>query len=80
MILGNYLNIQFNGAVIAETTDVNFRMRAKALDTTSKDSGYHSSFIGGKVSVAMAGGFLVSSSGANWAILWMLSGTGLWWM
>lgn len=69
-LLGAYLILKIDGSVIAETTSVNMLVKAKPLDSTTYDSGMNAEFIGGKVSIAMAGTFLMASSGANWDVLW----------
>jgi len=69
-IPGSYLTIEVDGATVAETTDVNMKVMAKALDSTSKDSGLNAEYIGGLTRIAMAGSFLMSADGANWTALW----------
>lgn len=69
-ILGSYLTLEVDGSTIAETTDVNMKIVAKALDTTSKESGLNTEVIGGGVKILIAGTYLMSSDGANWDTLW----------
>jgi hypothetical protein len=69
-ILGSYLNIEVDGLLVAETTDVNMKIEAKALDATTKVSGYNYECIGGTVKIAIAGSYLMSQDGANWEALW----------
>ena len=69
-IPGSYLTIEVDGATVAETTDVNMKVMAKALDSTSKDSGLNSECIGRLTRIAMAGSFLMSADGGNWDKLW----------
>jgi len=69
-IPGSYLYLTIDGSTVAETTDVNLKVQAKAIDKTSKDSGFNAEFMGGTVRVAIAGTFLVASDGANWETLW----------
>ena len=69
-MLGTYLTLSLDGSVIAETTDVNMMIKSKAINVSSHDTGLHGAFIGGKVRIALAGGYLLASSGANWDILW----------
>jgi hypothetical protein len=78
-IPGSYLVLEVDEEIIAETTDVSLKIVSKALDTTSKDSGLNAEYIGGKVMIAIAGGYLLASSGANWEALfdYMHGGTSM---
>lgn len=69
-IPGSYLTLEVGATTVAETTDVNLKVAAKALDSTSKSSGLNSEYIGGTVRIAAAGSFLMASDGANWSTLW----------
>ena len=69
-IPGSYLYLTMDGSTIAETTDVSLKFQAKAIDKTTKDSGFNAEFMGGTVKVAIAGTFLVASDGSNWDTLW----------
>jgi len=69
-ILGSYLVLKLNDAVVAETTSVSLKMISKGLETTSQSSGVYSSYEGGKVKIGMAGKFLLASGSANWTILY----------
>lgn len=76
-LLGTYLTLSINGAVIAETTSVSMKMQSKAIDRTSHDSGLYAEFEGGKVDIAMAGRYLMATSGANWDVLWTAFNAGI---
>ena len=68
-IPGSYLTVAVNGSVIAETTDVNIKVEAKALKSTSMDSGLNAEHIAGSVKLALAGRYLFASNGDNWNAL-----------
>jgi len=74
-LLGSYLVLKVEGAVIGETTSVSLKMTATGLDRTSQDSGLRSSYSAGKVKVGMAGAFLFASGG-NWETLYSYLKTG----
>jgi len=69
-LLGTYMILKIDGAVIAETTSVSMLVKAKALDVSTYDTGLHGTFIGGKVEAAIAGTYLMATTGANWDVLW----------
>jgi len=68
-IPGSYLTVTVNGAVIAETTDVNIKIEAKALKATSQDSGVNSDHVAGVVKLGIVGRYLLASNGDNWTAL-----------
>jgi len=69
-ILGTYLTLEIDGEVIAETVNVNLKMKGKPLDGTSQSSGIASTYSGGALSVAIGGKYLMATTGANWDTLW----------
>lgn len=74
--LGIYLNVTLDGSVIAETTSVEFGIEAVKLDVTTQGDALNSKFIQGNMKMAIAGGFLLASSAANWGVLFDLLSTG----
>jgi len=72
-ILGTYLVLKLNDEVIAEATDVEMRIKAKPLNTTTKESGLNAEFIGGMVVIAIAGKYLFTED--NWDTLFGMIGS-----
>ena len=69
-ILGYYLVLKLDGEIIAESTNVNLKVIAKAMDRTSKVNGVTSEYMPGKVTIGIAGRYLVATNGANWQTLY----------
>ena len=81
---GDYLTIRTTATsgsatvndVIAETTDISIDFSAEALETTSQDSGLNASYIGGKVSGTISGGYLVATGTAEFSELFTAMNAG----
>lgn len=69
-IPGSYLLVKCNGAIIAESTDVNLKVIVSKLDGTHQGSGVNAVYVPGSVKIGIAGSFLYASDGTNWATLY----------
>ena len=69
MIRGTYLTLQVEEEVIAEAVDISVKATAKRLEITNQSDGLYAAFMQGNIKVAMAGGFLAATTGANYTKL-----------